>query len=68
MPTGRSNKTECNTIRYMIFQYSLEPVVDIPQAAIEYSVKNYESAKEALTDMPPRSDTELDAVTLHNQE
>ncbi len=38
------------------------------KAAIEYSVKNYESAKEALTDMPPRSDTELDAVTLHNQE
>lgn len=26
-----------------------------------------ESAKEALTDMPPRSEEELDAVTLHNQ-
>lgn len=26
-----------------------------------------EAAKEALTDMPPRSEEELDAVTLHNQ-
>jgi tetratricopeptide repeat protein 30 len=26
-----------------------------------------ESAREALTDMPPRSEEELDAVTLHNQ-
>ncbi|XP_069689737.1 intraflagellar transport protein 70A isoform X2 [Periplaneta americana] len=27
----------------------------------------FESAREALTDMPPRSEEELDAVTLHNQ-
>lgn len=26
-----------------------------------------EAAQEALTDMPPRSEEELDAVTLHNQ-
>lgn len=26
-----------------------------------------DAAKEALTDMPPRSEEELDAVTLHNQ-
>lgn len=26
-----------------------------------------EAAREALTDMPPRSEEELDAVTLHNQ-
>ena len=26
-----------------------------------------EAAKEALTDMPPRAEEELDAVTLHNQ-
>lgn len=26
-----------------------------------------EAAKEALTDMPPRSEEELDPVTLHNQ-
>lgn len=26
-----------------------------------------EAAREALTDMPPRSEYELDAVTLHNQ-
>jgi len=25
------------------------------------------AAKEALTDMPPRSEDELDQVTLHNQ-
>lgn len=25
------------------------------------------TAREALTDMPPRSEEELDAVTLHNQ-
>ncbi|XP_033226934.1 tetratricopeptide repeat protein 30A isoform X2 [Belonocnema kinseyi] len=37
------------------------------KAAIEYQLKNYEAAKEALTDMPPRSEEELDAVTLHNQ-
>lgn len=37
------------------------------KAAIEHQLKNYEAAQEALTDMPPRSETELDAVTLHNQ-
>jgi tetratricopeptide repeat protein 30 len=37
------------------------------KAAIEYQLKNYESSQEALTDMPPRSEEELDAVTLHNQ-
>lgn len=36
------------------------------KAAIEYRNKNLESAREALTDMPPRSEEELDAVTLHN--
>uniref|UniRef100_A0A665TM65 Tetratricopeptide repeat protein 30 n=1 Tax=Echeneis naucrates TaxID=173247 RepID=A0A665TM65_ECHNA len=34
------------------------------KAAIEYQLKN---AQEALTDMPPRSEEELDPVTLHNQ-
>uniref|UniRef100_A0A0N5AQP2 Tetratricopeptide repeat protein 30 n=1 Tax=Syphacia muris TaxID=451379 RepID=A0A0N5AQP2_9BILA len=37
------------------------------KAAIEYKLKNIESAREALTDMPPRSESELDPVTLHNQ-
>ncbi|KAL5018713.1 hypothetical protein ScPMuIL_004435 [Solemya velum] len=37
------------------------------KAAIEYQLRNYEAACEALTDMPPRSEEELDAVTLHNQ-
>ena len=37
------------------------------QAAIEYLLKNADAAREALTDMPPRSENELDAVTLHNQ-
>lgn len=37
------------------------------KAAIEYQMKNVDAAKEALTDMPPRTDEELDAVTLHNQ-
>eukprot|EP00758_Cryptobia_borreli_P014849 Tbor_TRINITY_DN5966_c3_g1::TRINITY_DN5966_c3_g1_i1::g.18348::m.18348/K19683/TTC30, DYF1; tetratricopeptide repeat protein 30 len=36
------------------------------KAAIEYMLKNYPSAKEALADMPPRSEEELDPVTLHN--
>lgn len=36
------------------------------KAAIEYQMKNYDAAREALTDMPPRSEEELDAVTLHN--
>ncbi|XP_065221761.1 intraflagellar transport protein 70A [Planococcus citri] len=37
------------------------------KAAIEYQLKNHDNAREALTDMPPRSEEELDAVTLHNQ-
>ncbi len=46
------------------------------KAAIEYEMKNTEPAKvsteataskEALTDMPPRLESELDPVTLHNQ-
>ncbi|KAG8321250.1 Tetratricopeptide repeat protein 30A [Homalodisca vitripennis] len=37
------------------------------KAAIEYQLNNLETAREALTDMPPRSEEELDAVTLHNQ-
>ena len=37
------------------------------KAAIEYQLKNYEGAQEALTDMPPRGEEELDCVTLHNQ-
>lgn len=36
------------------------------KAAIEYLMKNYNAAKEALTDIPPRQEEELDAVTLHN--
>jgi tetratricopeptide repeat protein 30 len=36
------------------------------KAAIEYQLKNLESAREALNDMPPRHEHELDAVTLHN--
>uniref|UniRef100_A0A8C6MKA8 Tetratricopeptide repeat protein 30 n=1 Tax=Nothobranchius furzeri TaxID=105023 RepID=A0A8C6MKA8_NOTFU len=37
------------------------------KAAIEYQLKNMKGAQEALTDMPPRSEEELDPVTLHNQ-
>lgn len=37
------------------------------KAAIEYQLKNIEAAQEALTDMPPRAEEELDPVTLHNQ-
>lgn len=37
------------------------------KAAIEFTLKNMEAAKEALSDMPPRSEDELDPVTLHNQ-
>merc|ERR1712232_1307358 len=37
------------------------------KAAIEYMMKNQEAAQDALMDMPPRDESELDAVTLHNQ-
>jgi len=37
------------------------------KAAIEYMMKNHEAARDALNDMPPRDESELDAVTLHNQ-
>ena len=30
-------------------------------------MKNLDAAKEALSDMPPRLEEELDPVTLHNQ-
>lgn len=41
-------------------------IIFFQQAAIEYDQKNLEFAKEALTDLPPRSEEELDPVTLHN--
>eukprot|EP00927_Polykrikos_kofoidii_P049448 TRINITY_DN4349_c0_g2_i1.p1 TRINITY_DN4349_c0_g2~~TRINITY_DN4349_c0_g2_i1.p1 ORF type:complete len:673 (-),score=150.23 TRINITY_DN4349_c0_g2_i1:73-1854(-) len=37
------------------------------KCAIEYMMKNPEAAIDALKDMPPRDESELDAVTLHNQ-
>eukprot|EP00003_Mantamonas_plastica_P004635 TRINITY_DN1366_c0_g1_i5.p1 TRINITY_DN1366_c0_g1~~TRINITY_DN1366_c0_g1_i5.p1 ORF type:complete len:531 (+),score=213.64 TRINITY_DN1366_c0_g1_i5:114-1706(+) len=36
------------------------------KAAIEYQEKNLDGAKEALDEMPPRDEGELDPVTLHN--
>nr|CCC89909.1 unnamed protein product [Trypanosoma congolense IL3000] len=36
------------------------------KTAIEFMMKNMSAAKEALTDMPPRLQEELDPVTLHN--
>lgn len=36
------------------------------KAAIESKMKNVEATKEAMSDMPPRSEEELDPVTLHN--
>jgi tetratricopeptide repeat protein 30 len=37
------------------------------KAGIEYMMKRPEAAVETLADMPPRSEDELDPVTLHNQ-
>ena len=37
------------------------------KAAIEFLSGNIEAASDALTDMPPRLEQELDPVTLHNQ-
>eukprot|EP01013_Petalomonas_cantuscygni_P008265 TRINITY_DN20981_c0_g1_i1.p1 TRINITY_DN20981_c0_g1~~TRINITY_DN20981_c0_g1_i1.p1 ORF type:complete len:670 (-),score=171.60 TRINITY_DN20981_c0_g1_i1:1921-3930(-) len=36
------------------------------KAAIEYAMKNESNAREALSDMPPRTEEELDPVSLHN--
>lgn len=36
------------------------------KAAIEYQEENVEGAREALLDLPPRTEPELDPVTLHN--
>jgi len=36
------------------------------KAAIEFNMKNAVGAREALSDMPPRGEDELDPVTLHN--
>ncbi|OQR69400.1 tetratricopeptide repeat protein 30A-like [Tropilaelaps mercedesae] len=37
------------------------------KAAIEFQLNNLAGAKEALTDMPPRAQQDIDAVSLHNQ-
>jgi len=37
------------------------------KAAIEFCMKNMVAGREALLDMPPRNEEELDPVTLHNQ-
>lgn len=37
------------------------------KAAVHLQMKNLEGAQDALTDMPPRTDQELDPITLHNQ-
>jgi tetratricopeptide repeat protein 30 len=37
------------------------------KAAIEFAMKNTAASREALLDMPPRNEEELDPVTLHNQ-
>lgn len=37
------------------------------KAAIEFCMGSHDTAKEALSDMPPREEQELDPVTLHNQ-
>lgn len=37
------------------------------KAAIEFQLRNSQAAKDALSDMPPRNEHELDPVTLHNQ-
>jgi len=37
------------------------------KSAIEFSMKNHAASREALIDMPPRNEEELDPVTLHNQ-
>jgi tetratricopeptide repeat protein 30 len=36
------------------------------KAAIEFQMKNIPAAREALLDMPPRNEDDLDPVTLHN--
>ena len=33
------------------------------KAAIEYNMKNFEAAREAMADAPPRSEEELDPVS-----
>jgi len=37
------------------------------KAAIEFQMKNIPAAKEAILDMPPRNEDEIDPVTLHNK-
>jgi tetratricopeptide repeat protein 30 len=37
------------------------------KAAIEFNLKNISNAKEAMNDMPPRLESELDPITLMNK-
>ena len=36
------------------------------KAAIEFNLRNISNAKEAMSDMPPRLECELDPITLMN--
>lgn len=45
----------------------LEMVVILEMVVMFVPVFADEAAQEALTDMPPRSEQELDPVSLHNQ-
>ena len=46
--------------------YTYIKTVSIKKIRIRVSIQ-ITDRREALTDMPPRSEDELDAVTLHNQ-
>ncbi|CAG7838020.1 unnamed protein product [Allacma fusca] len=51
---------------YKLHQTALVEVFNL-KAAIEYDLNNAIGAQEAMTDMPPRSQEEVDPITLHNQ-
>ncbi|PIO70894.1 tetratricopeptide repeat protein [Teladorsagia circumcincta] len=61
---GMDLRSVGNTIK--LHETSLVEALNL-KFAVEYKLKNFTGAQEALTDMPPRSEEELDPVTLHNQ-
>lgn len=64
------SNTEGVEVRSVGNSYTLQETALIQafnlKSAIEYQLQNLEQARDALSDMPPRSEDELDPVTLHN--
>ncbi|CCI41919.1 unnamed protein product [Albugo candida] len=69
LSVGSKNDTTCDVVSVrnssILRSSALVEAFNL-KAAIEYEMKNAQGARDALLDMPPRSEEELDPVSLHN--